>query len=42
MTNPATETKDRRKPIRILVVEDNAGDVYLLEKRSKLANYIMS
>lgn len=32
MTNPATETKDRRKPIRILVVEDNAGDVYLLEK----------
>lgn len=32
MANPSTETKDRPKPIRILVVEDNAGDVYLLEK----------
>ena len=32
MANPSMETKDRPKPIRILVVEDNAGDVYLLEK----------
>ena len=32
MANPTTETKEGPKPIRILVVEDNAGAVYLLEK----------
>ncbi len=32
MANRATKTKDGPKPIRILVVEDNPGDVYLLEK----------
>jgi len=32
MAKPTLETEIRSKPIRILVVEDNAGDVYLLEK----------
>lgn len=32
VANPTTETKPGPKPIRILLVEDNAGDVYLLEK----------
>lgn len=39
MANPMTETANREnqpKPIRILLVEDNAGDVYLLEKALKL------
>jgi chemotaxis family two-component system response regulator Rcp1 len=32
MANTTTETNEEPKPLRILVVEDNAGDVYLLEK----------
>jgi chemotaxis family two-component system response regulator Rcp1 len=35
MANPTTRTPERDndpKPIRILLVEDNPGDVYLLEK----------
>ena len=32
MANPTTETKEGPKPIRIFMVEDDAGDVYLLEK----------
>src|SRR5438477_5896438 len=38
MTNPTTKTAKRDNgpnPIRILVVEDNPGDVYLLEKTFK-------
>src|ERR1041384_1917144 len=47
MANHSTETNDGPKPIRILLVEDNAGDVYLLEKalqnrqlRYELVRYI--
>jgi CheY-like chemotaxis protein len=29
---PNGQTKDGAKPVRILVVEDNAGDVYLVKK----------
>lgn len=32
MANPTTKKEPGAKPIRILLVEDNAGDVYLLEK----------
>lgn len=32
MLNPKTETGEDLKPIRILLVEDNPGDIYLLEK----------
>jgi CheY-like chemotaxis protein len=32
MANPTTKTKHGSRPIRILLIEDNAGDVYLLEK----------
>jgi two-component system, chemotaxis family, response regulator Rcp1 len=35
MVIPATEQGDGPKSIRILLVEDNAGDVYLLEKTLK-------
>jgi two-component system, chemotaxis family, response regulator Rcp1 len=32
MPNPTTEKGNPSKPVRILLVEDNTGDVYLLEK----------
>jgi len=35
MAIPTTEKGNGPKPIRILLIEDNAGDVYLLEKALK-------
>jgi CheY-like chemotaxis protein len=32
MANPATKEANGPKVLRILLIEDNAGDVYLLEK----------
>jgi len=42
MVNPTAETaRNDPKPVRILLVEDNAGDVYLFEKalQSRQVNY---
>ena len=35
MANPTAQKRTGPKPVRILLVEDNAGDVYLLEKALK-------
>jgi DNA-binding NtrC family response regulator len=35
MAIPTTRKGNDRQPVRILIVEDNAGDVYLLEKSLK-------